>query len=84
MAQLRTELSASTIEAIRQRNRAVSPGCCATHDFCDANVVMGADFERCLRREITMDDSPLAETERGLRIAAWEIATREHLTAKVR
>jgi hypothetical protein len=45
-------------------------GCCASHDFCDANMVMAAAFEKAVGREFDFDNP--ADTD--LWNAAWDRA----------
>ncbi len=48
---VREEL-AEHLEEIIERNRTtLSKSCCATHDFCDANMLMAAAFEKVTGNE---------------------------------
>lgn len=71
---------------------------CASHDVCDANMVMLQAFENVIGREPVMSwetlpngqpdgateaaKAALAETDNALWNAAWAIAKRDYLTAK--
>jgi hypothetical protein len=63
---LRVELSPAAFAEMQRRNCTAPAGVCASHDFCDANVVMLAAFEA---HELVpdMDDPTLWN-------AAWERA----------
>lgn len=54
----------------------IGTGCCASHDFCDANMPMADAFER------HMGHTPEADSERDASIwnDAWQIAQRRDLT----
>jgi len=73
-------------EEMRSRNAApVFAGSCASHDFCDANMVMAASFLELLGRDLTWqnDDgshSPESEADFTLWNSAWDEARREYLT----
>lgn len=65
---------AEHLPEIRRRNAASEYGC-ATHDFCDANEIMGEAFKAVMGRNILPDDdSEPTESDCDLRNAAWEIA----------
>lgn len=55
------------------RNAALNdPSICASHDFCDANMVMAAAFEKVMKREVdTQSDADLAVWNE-----AWDRAKR--------
>lgn len=65
---LKEQLTREQIDAINRRNASLEYGTnvCASHDFCDANMVMDAAFSRLFGRQIRMheDDD----------LAAWNIA----------
>lgn len=75
-------LSVDEMAEVRRRNAtlAYDAGCCATHDFCDANMVMHPAFIAVLG----VDPLDHMEDERLTRIwnAAWNIAQRDHFTAR--
>lgn len=74
---LHADLSAEQWQEMRRRNATYGAGVCASHDFCDANMVMAPAFEEVMGREIDLQsDSDLA-----LWSQAWDIAKTEHLTA---
>lgn len=68
---LRAELNAAQFCEMLRRNEAEpNPSVCHSHDFIDANVVMGEAFEQVLGRG--MDVSSEADAEHWN--DAWEIA----------
>lgn len=72
---LREALTAKQMALVVKRNLTNWPTVCASHDFCDANMVMGDAFERLMGRELSL---PLT-TRKGQRDAelwnkAWDIA----------
>lgn len=78
---LREWLKPHEWKEMRKRNATISPGCCASHDFCDANMAMAEAWERhkmqppCgLEQDATPQDH--AREERNARIwgNAWELA----------
>lgn len=72
--ELLAEIGAGNLQVVRNRN--ASPyyaGCCASHDFCDANMVMAAAWIATAGREFDMDsDADVASWN-----AAWGIAKRD-------
>jgi hypothetical protein len=71
-------LSGAEFEEMRLRNRRNDPQVCASHDFCDANVVMAAAFA-----EVTGEEPDTVNCEGDLNLwnDAWGIARRDFLTA---
>lgn len=66
--ELRAELSADELrEAVAANRDEPNPAICHTHDFCDANMVMAAAFERVLGRPIDLQ----SDADRALWGAAW-------------
>lgn len=55
---------------IRARNRMLDQHVCATHDFCDANMVMAEAFKNVFGREVDINDD--ADTD--LWNTAWDLA----------
>ncbi len=72
---------ASDLAEIKARNAIYDGAVCATHDFCDANMLMAEAFAATIGRPLLPDDGPMAEADAALWNAAWSIAKREHLTA---
>ena len=80
-AALRDELHEGIIDTIVERNRTPEyAGCCASHDFCDANMVMDAAIEGILGHGL-FEDPRLYDEEDGLTQegtdlwnAAWDLA----------
>lgn len=76
---LQSSLGPEGWEEMRRRN--ASPeydGSCASHDFCDANVVMeGVFIDLRLSTEDLGDDNDQTKIWNN----AWEAARRDHLTA---
>ena len=79
---LRDELGPKTFAEIKRRNE-TDPAyatSCASHDFCDANMVMDAAFRDVLGRGPVMDEEGRdAEEDADIALwnAAWEFA-RKH------
>lgn len=76
------------LDTIRERNASADYAApvCATHDFCDANMVMLEAFAAAMGRDARMnDDTPdgeaASQADFALMAAAWEIARAERLTA---
>jgi hypothetical protein len=75
------DFSAGQLATVRIRNVTYSANACATHDFCDANMVMAAAFEEVVGRAMVMDDShPEQEAEHRMWGDAWGWAKSTHLT----
>ncbi len=68
---LETAIGAKNVRRAATRNKLPAyAGCCATHDFCDANEVMATAFKEVTLREAdTTSDGDL-----DLFNAAWNIA----------
>ena len=66
-------------DTIRKRNKTIPPGCCATHDFMDANMVMADAFSALAGREMDLE----SDADTAMWNAAWEIAKAEYLTEKI-
>ena len=71
-ARLQAELGPQVIAEINRRNAtaAYQNGACATHDFCDANVLMLEAFEAVTGRAA----DPASEAEAMLWNTAWNTA----------
>ena len=70
---LRKDLSRKFMVFIVLRNREeCSKDVCHSHDFCDANVVMGAAFQQLTGREFTGSNMPQAAF--NVWNAAWDLA----------
>jgi hypothetical protein len=80
---LRDDLTPEQWEAMRARNASpeYGPDVCASHDFCDANMVMQEAWQGVIGREFLPDDAPPAEADCALWGLAWGIARAEYLTA---
>ena len=73
---------ADDLDAIRTRNASEAyKGCCASHDFCDANMPMAAAFEAITGRPL-VGDAGIADADLELVNMAWDIARAERLTGK--
>lgn len=81
---LREQLPPEDFTAVRFINRDEYPDLdvCASHDFCDANMVMDQAC-RNLGLSDLMDDEESLQNDELLNLwnKAWEIAKRDHLTA---
>lgn len=74
-AVLEAWLSPQDFAELRRRNAAeTDANICHSHDFCDANMAMDAALRAC-----GVDNAAAVDR---LWTAAWEIATRAHLTTK--
>lgn len=72
---LQRDLSRADYFAARMKNRTAGEGVCASHDYCDANMVMDEAFTGLFDRSAASTDEDCA-----LWNAAWEVAKTEHLT----
>ena len=75
------ERLADHLDEIRRRNRASAAAgernVCATHDFCDANMLMHEALCRCYGvRDFPASNISESETLTGLWNEAWDIAKR--------
>lgn len=68
VAGLKAELEADDFAEMRRMNLDSGPGTCASHDFCDSNMVMDPAFRTIMGREI----DPASEADAALWGAAWE------------
>jgi hypothetical protein len=78
-------LTRSEWREMRARN--ATPGyakCCASHDFCDANMAMAAAFRSALARSPDIYDRAGGEEGPDVELwnAAWDEAARRHLTGE--
>lgn len=74
------QLDPADLAEVRRRN--MQPrykGCCATHDFCDANMIMDQAWRDSFGHEINADDEAQAEIWN----TAWAIARRTALVQEV-
>lgn len=69
--ELRRVINADDYDVVLATNRtpAFASGCCATHDFCDANEVMAAAFRNTIGRKVKAN----SEEDSALWNAAWEL-----------
>lgn len=68
---LTEDLGAGTVaEIVRLNATPAYAGCCASHDFCDANMVMADAFEEVLGHALDAGD----ETHAALVNRAWDLA----------
>lgn len=79
---VKLELTPAQVAEVRRRNAKYPPGICATHDFCDANVLMDYAFREIYGRGAleSEDGSEQQESDCADWSAAWEIAKRDYLT----
>ena len=80
-ARLRLELGAETFTEMQARNalEAYQHDACASHDFCDANMVMAAAWRGLTGAEF----DPESSAQTALFNSAWDIAKAEFLTGTV-
>jgi hypothetical protein len=69
---LKERLTSEQVHEINRRNASLEYGgnTCASHDFCDANMVMDAAFTGLLGREMLIDD----DDDLAACNSAWTIA----------
>jgi hypothetical protein len=68
---LKTELSAEEMtEVVRINSLPAYSDACASHDFCDANMVMNEAFEKVMQREFDFD----SDCDTDLFNGAWSLA----------
>lgn len=70
---VRSNFTIKELREINKRNKAYEithPGCCATHDFCDANMLMAEAFHNAFKREPDVG----SEEDAQLWSAAWNDA----------
>lgn len=89
---LREWLTPHQLEEVRLRNvlLATNPGmkdCCATHDFCDANMAMEEAFQRCglspLDTGIPDAENPLMSPEAvDVWTKVWDLAKKNQFRIK--
>jgi len=48
--------------------------CCATHEFCDANMLMLAAFQKAFGRNPLPDEGEMSEADTTLWNDAWAVA----------
>lgn len=63
------EIGLANVAEANKRNKTYSDGACASHDFCDANMVMDAAFKAVVGRETGDTDEDLK-----LWANAWDMA----------
>ncbi len=81
-AMLQSELSADEWQAMRKKNgKGDYIAACASHDYCDSNMVMAAAFALIFGREFLPDGAPPSDSDCSLWNEAWGIAKRAYLTS---
>ena len=79
--QLRDNISFGEFIEMRKRNaKPEYRGCCASHDFIDANEVMASAFHEVVGRDVNCDEERSGDV--ALWNEAWDMAKAEYLTAK--
>ena len=73
---LRTNLTDTAWREMRRKNVAIAPGCCASHDYLDANMVMDPAFTLVVGRPLDANN----EDDTAIWNAAWGFATPNLLT----
>jgi hypothetical protein len=83
--ELRQSFSDYEWHEMRLRNAEIGAGACASHDFCDANMVMDAAFAKVMGVEALVTDEhdnvEMPAWHTSIWNAAWAIAKRRYLTA---
>lgn len=78
-AMLRFEIGLNNYREVQSRNATPDyANCCASHNFCDANMVMFDAFKQECGREMKLD--AVKDVDRFN--AAWVIAKADYLTEK--
>lgn len=83
VADLREELGAEKFTTVQTRNDTPeykTTGCCASHDFCDANQVILDSLKALTGREADPDFETEWDAAMDLCDRAWIIARARHLT----
>jgi hypothetical protein len=82
-AMLRQEIGAHNFITMRARNALPDyVGACASHDFCDANMVMQSAWESVMGREFLPHDRPPSDDDVALWGYSWGIAKLAYLTTQ--
>jgi len=83
VADLKDGATAEQWATMRLANVGYGEGVCASHDFCDANMVMHPAFESVMGYTPIDGDLTPAQVEEASKLwgAAWDIAKRDFLTA---
>ena len=71
LALLERDLEPKEFKEACRRNHGINEGLCASHDFCDANMVMDEAWGETVDHEM----SPSSAVDAELWSGAWEIAT---------
>lgn len=75
------ELGAAAMGEIRAANVGSLPGACASHDHCDANLIMADAFADIMGRAfLPGNDRAPSDADCALWSDAWQRATRDYLT----
>ena len=72
LAILERDLLPKDFKEACRRNKTIAPGLCASHDFCDANMVMDEAWSATVDHEMT----PSSTEDAALWSGAWEIAAK--------
>jgi hypothetical protein len=80
--QLQSELSPDDWQGMRAANgKGDYVAACASHDYCDSNMVMADAFALTIGRPFLPEDEPPSNVDCDLWNEAWAIAKRDYLTA---
>ena len=83
-ALLSEALSPAEMAEVRRVNALSHPyNCCASGDFCDANMIMDAAFLAFGIETLPDIEAGMSDALESLWNAAWTYAKANHLTAKV-
>lgn len=77
---MRQCLSADEMAEVKRRNAHYSDKVCATHDFCDANMVMDAAFRSTTGRDPLAGDDGMSEADCRLWSDALALAKKLYFT----
>lgn len=79
------EIGAANLAIVKERNATPAYGgtICASHDYCDANMVMDSAFRETIGRDAWPEgQDAMADADCALWNEAWSIAKRDYLTAQ--
>lgn len=71
---IREELTKSDLYKVVKTNAKTNDNTCATHDFCDANMVMYWSFGYAFQKELDIND----DAQNSLVNAAWDMSKKQN------
>ena len=79
-ADLKASLTVAQWRQMRAKNVEYGEGVCASHDYCDANMIMEPAFVAIVGRDPLDEASGMSEADCELWSKAWDIAKALYLT----